>query len=102
MDRNEEMQKTISTQELKNSIGEVLDGVRLRGDRYIVERRGQALAALVPIRVHENYEKRRERLFEMIEAIHMRNKDVPSEEIQEAIDRAIREVRAEKRKASQK
>ena len=92
------MQKTISTQDLKKSIGEVLDGVRLRGDRYIVERRGQPLAALVPIAVNENYENNRARLFEMIEAIRERNKNVDSEEVQKAIETAIAEVRAERRR----
>jgi antitoxin (DNA-binding transcriptional repressor) of toxin-antitoxin stability system len=45
------MKKNISTQNLKTHVGEVVDAVRLRGDRYIIERRDKPIAAIVPLSV---------------------------------------------------
>ena len=94
------MRKNISTQDLKTHIGEVVDAVRLRGDRYIIERRGKAVAAIVPLSVHENDERNRRRFFDLIETIHQKNRDVPPEQIETAIAQAIAQVRREKRRQS--
>jgi prevent-host-death family protein len=96
-ERNEIMQKNISTQELKIHVGEVVDAVRLRGDRYIIERRGKAVAALVPLSVNEKDERDRQALFNLIEEIAERNRNVPAEKIETAIKQAISEVRRSKR-----
>jgi antitoxin (DNA-binding transcriptional repressor) of toxin-antitoxin stability system len=92
------MRKNISTQDLKTHIGEVVDAVRLRGDRYIIERRGKAMAAIVPLTVNENDERNRRRLFDLIGTVHKKNRDVPPERIDAAIDQAIAEVRQQKRR----
>ena len=96
------MRKNISTQELKTHIGEVVDSVRLRGDRYIIERRGKAVAAIVPLSVNENDERQRLRFFNLIEDVHQKNRDIPSKQIDAAIDQAITEVRRQKRRQSKR
>jgi prevent-host-death family protein len=90
------MRKTISTQTLKTHVGEVVDSVRLRGDRYIIERRGKPVAAIVPLSVNEADERRRKRFFDMVDAIRQRTRDVPPEVIDQAIEESIAEVRAER------
>ncbi|MBN1868934.1 type II toxin-antitoxin system Phd/YefM family antitoxin [Candidatus Sumerlaeota bacterium] len=92
------MQKSISTQELKTHVGEVVDAVRLRGDRYVIERRGKAVAAIVPLCVNESDRRNRSRLFELIESAHEKNRGIPAERIQAAIDKAIAVVRRPTRK----
>lgn len=92
------MRKNISTQDLKIHIGEVVDAVRLRGDRYIIERRGKAVAAIVPLTVNENDERNRLRLFDLIETVHKKNNEIPPEQIDAAINQAIGEVRQQKRR----
>ena len=96
------MRKNISTQDLKTHIGEVVDSVRLRGDRYIIERRGKAMAAIVPLTVNENDERNRRRLFDLIDTVHKKNRDVPPEQIDAAITQAITEVRQQKRRQSKR
>lgn len=96
------MRKNISTQDLKIHIGEVVDAVRLRGDRYIIERRGKAVAAIVPLTVNENDERNRRRLFDLIENVHRKNRDVPPEQIDAAIHQAVSEVRRSKRRQSKR
>lgn len=47
---------TVSAMELRNKLGEILDRVALRHDRFLIERRGRPLAALVPAEVLEQLE----------------------------------------------
>lgn len=91
------MKKNISTQDLKTHVGEVVDAVRLRGDRYIIERRGKPVAAIVPLSVSENDERQRQRFFELIETIRQQSQDVPAEIMENAITQAVAEVRSRKR-----
>ncbi len=42
------MTERISTLEVRKRLGDILDRVALRDDRFIIERKGRALAALVP------------------------------------------------------
>jgi prevent-host-death family protein len=92
------MQRNISTQELKTRIGEVVDAVRLRGDRYIVQRRGKPVAALVPLHINVNYEQDRRELFALMRSVAQRNRAVPDADVEAAIDQALAEVRQPQRK----
>jgi prevent-host-death family protein len=43
------MADKVSTMEVRQRIGDMLNRVALRHDEYIIERKGKALAALVPV-----------------------------------------------------
>ena len=43
------MANRVSTIEVRQRIGDMLDRVALRHDEFIIERKGKALAALVPV-----------------------------------------------------
>jgi prevent-host-death family protein len=43
------MTRTISTMQARQQLGDILNRVSLRHDQYIIERKGQALAAVVPV-----------------------------------------------------
>jgi prevent-host-death family protein len=91
------MKKNISTQDLKTHVGEVVDAVRLRGDRYIIERRGKPVAAIVPLSVSENDERQRRRFFELLQTVRQQNQNVPAEQVEDAITQAVAERRGRKR-----
>lgn len=91
------MKKNISTQDLKTHVGEVVDAVRLRGDRYIIERRGKPVAAIVPLSVSENDERQRRRFFELLQTMRQQSQDVPADIMEDAISEAVDEVRSHKR-----
>lgn len=40
---------TISTMEVRKRVGDILDRVALRGDEYLVERKGKPLAVVMPV-----------------------------------------------------
>ncbi len=40
---------TVSTMEVRKRIGDILNRVALRGDEYLVERKGKPLAVMMPV-----------------------------------------------------
>jgi len=89
------MKRRISAVEARKRLGEVLEGVYYRGDEVVIERAGKPMAVVIPTSRYQQIEASRDRLWEMIEEVQERNKDVPYEVIQREVDEAIREVRAE-------
>ena len=45
---------TVSTMEVQKSIGDILNRVSLRGDEYLVERKGKPLAVMMPVEKAES------------------------------------------------
>ncbi|MBI3962653.1 MAG: type II toxin-antitoxin system prevent-host-death family antitoxin [Deinococcus sp.] len=91
------MRREISAEKARVELGAVLEAVKFKGEHFIISRRGQPMAALVPVHVAEHYEESRRALVEMIEEVWERNRDKDPAGIEAAIDRAISEVRAERR-----
>jgi prevent-host-death family protein len=58
------MTKKISVLQIRFSLGEILDKVNLRDDKYIIERKGKRIAALVPVWQLEKWEKERRGFFD--------------------------------------
>jgi hypothetical protein len=88
------MKRKLSAVEARKHFGEMLEGVHYRGDEVVIERAGKVMAVLIPEYLYRNLERDRERLWELIQMNWEHNKDVPPGEIEEAIEEAIREVRA--------
>ena len=60
------MEKTVGAFEIRRKLGKVLQDIAARGDKYIVERHGEPVAAVVPVEVYEQWKRSRSRLFEQI------------------------------------
>jgi hypothetical protein len=45
---------TVSTMQVRKSIGDILNRVALRGDEYLVERKGKAMAVVMPVEKAES------------------------------------------------
>jgi prevent-host-death family protein len=86
------MLKRISAQEARQRLGELMDEVRLKGDKHIVERGNRPMVAVIPVEEYATWEKVRERLYKKVSQIRERTQDVDSEalgkEIKEAIEAA--------------
>lgn len=90
------MKQSISTTELKRSIGEVVSTVRLRGDCYVISQRGKEEAALVPIHVLESYERSRKRVAEIMDEAAA-SADLSEEEAMRIALEEVAASRAERR-----
>ena len=87
------MKREASAVEARRRLGEILEGVYYRGDEVVIERAGNAMAVVIPAERYEALERRRERLFELIEKVQERKKDVPYEVIEREVAAALSEVR---------
>lgn len=57
------MEKNIPAFEARRQFGKLLQNVTARGDTYVVERHGEAVAAVVPIEVYAQWKRTREEFF---------------------------------------
>lgn len=83
------MLKKISAQKARQRLGELMDEVRLRGDRYIVERGNRPMVAVIPVEEYVTWEKIRERLYEKVRQIRERNQGIDSEVLESEISEAV-------------
>ena len=87
------MVKKVNALKARQNLGQLLEEVYYRGDHYIIERAGKPMAAVVPVWQFEEWQQRREQFFAMIDAVHARNAEVPTEVIEQEIAEAVYAVR---------
>jgi prevent-host-death family protein len=87
------VERTVAAFEARRNFGRVLEDVAGRGDTVVVERHGEAVAALVPMRVYEQWKRRREAFFDHMEEVSKRVNLSP-EEADALVEEAILAVRA--------
>ena len=63
------MEKTIAAFEARRKFGKILQEVAGKGDRFVVERHGEPVAAVVPMEVYENWKRQRTEFFDLIRAM---------------------------------
>ena len=85
------MDKVIAAFEARRSFGKVLQRV-LQGDKYVVERNGEPVAAVVPIEVYEQWKQSREAFFGKLRAI-AEDANLPEDEADRLADEAVEAVR---------
>jgi prevent-host-death family protein len=87
------MEKVIGAFEARRSFGRILQDVAVKGEKVVVERHGEPIAAVVPIRVYEQWKKRREAFFDQMDQVARRVNLAPRE-AEELAQEVIQEVRA--------
>jgi len=86
------MLKRISAQKARQNFGELMDEVRLRGDRYIVNRGEKPLVAVIPVEEYLAWEQARERLYRRILEMREQHRKQESDELEHQIRQAIEAV----------
>jgi prevent-host-death family protein len=86
------MLKKISAQKARQRLGELMDEVRISGDKYVVERGNRPMVVVIPLEEYVTWEKIRAGLYKKVKQVRERNRDIESEvlenEIREAIEAA--------------
>lgn len=88
------VEQTVAAFTARRRFGKLLRDVETRGDKIVVERNGQPVAAVVPIELYHQWKKRREAFFEQMREIARRVNVSPAEAdrlAQEAVE-AVRAV----------
>ncbi len=87
------MEKTIAAVQARRQFGKLLQGVLSDGDHVVMERHGEAVAALVPIEVYVQWKRARSEFFAQVSAAAERA-DLAPHEAQALADQAVQAVRA--------
>ncbi len=87
------MGKTVTIEDARKKLGDLVDGARIRGDQYIISKKGKPAAAIVPIEVVQKHEESKRALLRLIEEVHDKNRGRKAEEIESLIDEAVRWAR---------
>jgi prevent-host-death family protein len=86
------MERTIGAFDARRQFGKVLNEVVAHRDCYVVERHGEAIAAVVPIKLYEQWKRSREAFFDRMEASGERV-SMPEEEAALLVQTATQAVR---------
>jgi prevent-host-death family protein len=88
------VEQTIGAVELRRQVGRVLRDVT-HGDKVVVERNGEPIAAVVPIEVYEQWKRRRDAFFDTVEQVAARS-PLSEVEAQALVSKAVTAVRTPK------
>ena len=92
------MLKKISAMKVRQSLGQVMNEVALRGDDYIVERAGKPLVAIIPMEKYERLQKDREAALQALDGIWQEMGGTDSKEVESLVNEAVRKTRKAKTK----
>ena len=88
------MEKVVAAFEARRQFGKILQDVTAKGDRYVVERHGEPVAAVVLIEVYEQWKKARSEFFAKIRAT-AEQADVSPQEADALAQEAVQAVRSQ-------
>ncbi|MCX5889899.1 MAG: type II toxin-antitoxin system Phd/YefM family antitoxin [Deltaproteobacteria bacterium] len=83
------MLKKISAMKARQNLGQLLNEVSIRGDSYIIERAGKALAALVDMERFQQLQEDRNAALQAVKNIWQKMQEADAQEVQEAIKEAV-------------
>lgn len=86
------MEKIIAAFDARRNFGKMLQDVLSHGDKFVVERHGEPVAALVPMAVYEQWKNSRSAFFAKVRAAAERANLSP-EEAEDLADKAAQAVR---------
>lgn len=84
--------KKMGAFEARRKFGQILKEVEVKGDRFVVERHGEAVAAVVPISIYNQWKKGRKDFFAQIRTA-AETADLSEEEAEVVIAKAVKTTR---------
>jgi antitoxin (DNA-binding transcriptional repressor) of toxin-antitoxin stability system len=88
------MERAVQDFEARDQFDRMLEEIRARGERFVVERQGEAVAAVVPIAVYQQWKRTREEFLGHMREVADRAQLSP-EEADELAAEAVRAIRAD-------
>ncbi len=88
------MIKQVYALKARRNLAQLLEEVYYKGDQCVIERAGRPMAAVVPVWQLEEWQKRRQRFFGMVEELWQKSKRMKPGIIEREVEVATRAVRA--------
>jgi prevent-host-death family protein len=89
----------VDTARVRDHLGDLLNRARYRGDEFIVRRRGEPFAVLIPYETYLVFQRQRAEAMRVFDQVRNANPDADPDQVERDVVQAGREVRAHKRTA---
>jgi prevent-host-death family protein len=90
------IEKTVGAFEARRQFGKILQDVTSGRGKYIVERNGQPIAAVVPVEIYDQWKRRRQAFFDQMRSA-AEGASLSDEQAMKLANEAVHAVRAQKR-----
>jgi|SRR5216683_6633136 len=90
------MEKVIAAFEARRNFGKILNLVTSTGERFVVEKHGEPVAAVVPIKIYEQWKREREEFFAQMETI-AQEVNLSPQDADRIASEAVKAVRAHRK-----
>ncbi len=87
------MEKKVPALKARQTLGEIMNAVALRGDDYVIERAGKPMVALISMGKYGVLKSNRDKLKKSVTRFHQLMADTESEEMEALIGEAIKNTR---------
>ncbi|MFZ2445738.1 MAG: type II toxin-antitoxin system Phd/YefM family antitoxin [Syntrophobacteraceae bacterium] len=83
------MLKKISAMKIRQSLGQVMNEVAIRGDEYVVERAGKPMVAIIPIEKYRRLQRDLDDFRREVESFQESVRDVDPQALDAAVEEAV-------------
>ncbi|MBL7081301.1 MAG: type II toxin-antitoxin system Phd/YefM family antitoxin [Candidatus Omnitrophica bacterium] len=90
------MTKTIPAVEARIHFGEIMKRAFKKGERFIVEKSGIPMIAILSANEYMQFIQEREEQFQIIDRIKARLPDIPAEEVENDVRHAVQAIRKQR------
>lgn len=87
------MERRLGVTEARKELARIIDDVKYKGENYVIVRRGEPAAAVVPIDVYYQWKREREELFDVIREIQAANAGADPDQVMREVLEAQQAVR---------
>lgn len=95
------MVRTVNALKVRKNLGQLLEEVYYKGDQYVIERAGRAMAAVVPVWQLTDWQERRARFFGMVDELRSKGTKRKPSVVERDVADAVRAVRARPRRRAE-
>ncbi len=92
------MEKRLGITKARQDFSQIVEQVQYQGDSYIIDRHGTPAAAVVPLKVYEDWKRQRKKFFDLLRQMQ-KEADLPPEEADRLAAEALKAVRADSESA---
>lgn len=89
--------KQVGIAQARQKFGSIVESVQYDGETFVISRNGKPVAAIVPVRIFEQYQREREELFSLIDRVQVANQNADPDEVMTDVLKAQQGLRSKQK-----